>query len=254
MSNEDDLFWQIALSHDTGATDTTWLVPNEEELVPDSNGPDPFRRSLSAKIASSATRAEERVYTVLFQELLLESGVMSRIGGEVWEASLLLCAYILLYRDRVVDHLARSAAGSASINVLELGSGVGLPGLLVALLLRGTTVENASTVSDITVSLTDFDDNLLENLCANGQLNGFIADSGDINRNTVTGVSAEDGPLCRLSIDYLNWFDFNKPVTLAGGSEVLVDTQVHRRGSVSLMFGSALVYSPSHAAVADVIE
>ena len=44
------------------------------------------------------------------------------IGGELWDASYLLCAYILMSND---DALIRNS-------VLELGSGLGLPSLLIA--------------------------------------------------------------------------------------------------------------------------
>ena len=44
------------------------------------------------------------------------------IGGELWDASYLICAYILMSEG---DDLIRNS-------VLELGSGLGLPSLLIA--------------------------------------------------------------------------------------------------------------------------
>jgi hypothetical protein len=230
---DDDLFWQIAMAHESG-TDTTWLVPNDVELLPDDNGLEPFHRVLDADLYAPPSAADDEIHSVYFQELLLEAGVMSKIGGEVWEASLLLCAYIFLHRDRLFSALPGSGC-LGDFRAMELGSGIGLPGVLVASLLR----HRCSKVN-AHVTLTDFDNSLLENLCTNAILNGFKA------VGETCGVASSSSRIT-LSVDYLNWFDFKT------APSVPIEA-LWKRDSVDIMFGSALVYSPSHSAVADVID
>lgn len=106
-----------------------------------------------------------------------EEGCMSDIGGVLWEASVLLCCFILSHRQTFI-----------TASVLELGAGVGLPGLLLTALKRnyldqleaesGTEVDTERTLLSSTsthvqagevgsVCLTDYDSDVLDNLVRN---------------------------------------------------------------------------------------
>ena len=79
-------------------------------------------------------------------------GILDTIGGELWEASFLLSSYILLdyKKDKKWDS-----------RVLEIGTGCGLPSLLLTELMK--TYNNRN--NDMrTVTLTDNDTEVLNNL------------------------------------------------------------------------------------------
>jgi predicted nicotinamide N-methyase len=76
-------------------------------------------------------------------------GVLDIIGGELWEGALLLCAYILMHKENFLGH-----------DVLELGSGVGLPGLLLAAL----KARRADSQVASSVILSDNDPRVVRNL------------------------------------------------------------------------------------------
>jgi len=78
------------------------------------------------------------------------NGVLDIIGGELWEGALLLCVYIL-----------QNQYTFLTPDVLELGSGVGLPGLLLAQL-KASHLRMRQKVGEIT--LTDNDPRVVMNL------------------------------------------------------------------------------------------
>ena len=258
---DDDLFWQIACDRNIG-TDTTWIVPNDDDLIIETNRSVPFSRTLHKGHSHC-----DCSYSVNFQEVIQSSGVLSKIGGEVWEASLLLCAYLVLNEDHILNKVFKNSINPC---LMELGSGVGLPGLLMAelvarryvlgslyssvLLIKNCVtyrlVNTKSSCDRAAIVLTDFDNDLLENLCSNGELNEFIPRCAQNGGDASGGLSSPDSVPVPLSLEvqYLNWFDYYN------ASEVHSTLHSHWRGAVDFMFGSALVYSPSHCAVGDVIQ
>lgn len=79
------------------------------------------------------------------------SGVFETIGREMWEASLILCCIIL-----------KNLTKFCNSSVLELGSGVGIPSLLLVLLKQKYLLSKSEY--DIgEVIITDFDDDILFN-------------------------------------------------------------------------------------------
>lgn len=287
MSDEDDLFWQIALTQH-GSNLHPSINDNGNNHVYDygiraePNELTCFCQILTANkeypgnknpnISDVRTISRQTHFILYFQELLLDAGVMSTIGGEIWEASLLLCAYIVLNRDHMLYSLLNQCdCEPKNVEVLELGSGVGLPGLLVASLLQNWCMDTSNPHADINITLTDFDDSLLRNLCANGQLNGFDTDDGllepkEVSELVTDACATAAGGSCTLSVEYLNWFDYRNADTdidsnvdgdsCSGKSRSApcFPSQIRKKGAVDLIIGSALVYSPSHAAVVDVLK
>ena len=107
---------------------------------------------------------------------------------------------------------------------MELGGGVSLPSLLLAKLNENKLLGNSSVI------ITDYEDLLLENLghSISNQFE-FINNSSDA-ENESFGVSIE-------KLDWVN------PPTVLPGCE-----------TVEIILGSALIYSPDHAVVANIIR
>ena len=139
--------------------------------------------------------------------MLVGDGVMDVIGGEVWEASLLLCAYISMHRK---DFLGR--------RVMEMGSGIGLPSFLLIELNQSVasaintsgkedSIEGHSTgvSSDdlpVVVSMTDNDVRVLDNLCDMIAWKYVPCDKLQRLQHEVTnsdGYSARKLPLCNAT-------------------------------------------------------
>ena len=107
------------------------------------------------------------------------NGVLDIIGGELWEGALLLCVFILQFQQVFVRP-----------DVLELGSGVGLPGLLLAQLKANLISYMRGDVGDIT--LTDNDPRVVNNL------NSSVLALG-AGGNRITEQSKETPPLQDIS-------------------------------------------------------
>ena len=136
-------------------------------------------------------------------------GVFDLIGGETWEAAYLLAAFILKYPAMFMKKTC-----------LELGSGVGLPSLLLTALKVKDPQDSGSVI------LTDYEQLLLENL-----------------KSSVTTQFEEcqpDDSAVSLRIAPLDW--------LSCAEEDLPSLTM-----VELIMGSALVYQPDHAEVANVM-
>jgi hypothetical protein len=86
---------------------------------------------------------------ILIQELN-ESGIFHPIGGELWAASLILCSLIL-----------RNARYLSESSVLELGSGVGIPSMLLIFLKLKYLREKVQCGP---LYVTDYDEEVLNNL------------------------------------------------------------------------------------------
>lgn len=143
-------------------------------------------------------------------------GVFDLIGGELWEASLLLSAYILLNPEHFLFNTC-----------LELGTGVGLPSLLLATL-KQHKLGSIPSHDDVDIYMTDYESILLDNL-HEALLSQF---------KTAVGVETE--LTTTISLNHLDWIDRSN--------------QLPGLGKVSVVYGSALIYSPDHASCADVIR
>ena len=136
------------------------------------------------------------------------------IGGEVWEASFLLSAFVLL----------NPSLFSPGQRVLELGTGVGLPSLLLLELRRRRKRREGEDIqAPGELTLTDNDSVVLESLHISAVEEGGVEDS-------CKEKKGEDGDVA-LSVRYFDWLE---PAN--------IDPSLH-----DLVIGSALVYSPEHA-------
>ena len=155
-----------------------------------------------------------------------DAGVLDIIGGELWEASFYLSAYLLKHPELVLGN-----------NVVELGSGLGLPGFLAAALkssFQGGICTEVSPAKGGWVTCTDNDVELLNNMKTAGE--------------AIWAPNNSDKAGCysstvKLSIRCLDWLDRG-----------IEDSCVEATMPCDALIGSALVYSPDHAAVATVIR
>ena len=159
---------------------------------------------------------------VIVQETRGE-GVLDAIGGELWEASLLMCA------DIVVNHTLYIKGDS-----LEVGAGVGLPSLLLA---KMKAIHNESG----SICLTDYDHRVLMNLsdtvpllCDDECVDGVHLVQQDKGDKTGDNNKA----VVNITVEKLDWFE----------PESFSDLPLR----FDIMYGAALVYNPDHACLADI--
>lgn len=122
-------------------------------------------------------------------------------------------------------------------NVIELGSGVGLPALLLAktaLTKTATGIKNPS----VSIVMTDCDEDVLRNLRESIQTN-FPSSSSAFNEEN----KAFDSNIA-VSVQPLNWLDYKNCDSF----------ESNHAPTSSFLVGSALCYLPQHSCVADVIE
>lgn len=160
-------------------------------------------------------------------------GVLDDVGSELWEASLLLCSYILHHWTRFKRR-----------NALELGCGVALAGLLYAQL-------HLLSCESTEVSLSDFDGGLLGCLDVSIQRQ-FSVQSGADSETDAGGESAR----VALHTMLLDWREFSH------GDDDELGADLHRRlaacsanhSRFGLVLGSALCYTADHACLADLVR
>lgn len=148
--NYDDFLWDCALqSKDSSRLD---IVPDYEDDMRHFCVDNESNADIGATFQLSPTN-----HTTVQQEInicITESrgnGVLDIIGGELWEGALLLCIFILQHQQIFLRP-----------DVLELGSGVGLPGLLLSQLKANNIDLFKSNIGIIT--LTDNDPRVVCNL------------------------------------------------------------------------------------------
>jgi hypothetical protein len=166
------------------------------------------------------TRSPGSIIGQKFSLSILEDrvdGCVGRLSTELWEASFLLAASLV--RD---PQLLGDVSGG---RILELGCGCGLVGI-AALILITLGRCNASTVV-----FTDVDAVALELLCENiTQQTSFSAIAGS------EEFDRDDDESLIVQVRHLNWCDYQN---LARPPLAI--------GAVTLILGSALIYTPSHA-------
>ncbi len=269
-----DFLWECAL--EPQGKDRLWIIPDREDLFP-------FNRSKEDGKPFEYTTMLEKSTTEGLEDDLIEvnvveekgQGVMDLIGGEVWEAALLLCSYILLHRDRFLLETS---------SILELGAGVGLPSFLLTKLLQSGQHTISSTLNRI--AMTDNDDILLDNLQTtiqhfyDTQLTGTSTSLPQPQHTEEIANSLQEQ--LSLHVCQLDWGIFEQPQHQENISYVdaFEDTLQPHHSAVNssstsrlsyehiedllsptlyqdqydLLLGSALCYAPYHACLADLLQ
>ena len=93
-----DGLWNLELSPEE-STDTTYLVPDKFELYSELNQNELSREFVIRK--DNIRRYENGIDVEIIE--YREGGVLDIIGGELWEASLILCALILQSPDNFLN-------------------------------------------------------------------------------------------------------------------------------------------------------
>lgn len=151
---EDDFLWECAFKQEK--KDRLWIIPDKEEFQLDDH---PFIHQEYQIIETIEANKNESNEIKVVVKANSGDGVFDIIGGEVWEASLLLSSYLFLNKERYI---------SVSSNFLELGSGIGLPSFILTNLLlhetRNCRLSQQQQLEQPLITLTDYESNLLENL------------------------------------------------------------------------------------------
>jgi hypothetical protein len=264
----DDFLWECAFTRTV--KDRLWIIPDKEELnlhyeVSSNSFPSRLKEypieGLSkepSSVKALKNHLQRRYVSVKVMEERGE-GILDIIGGEVWEAALLLSSYIYLNRDLYLD-------SQESINILELGCGVALPSFLLANLHLQRTLDNKSnTISDLRLVLSDYEADLLINLdrivTKSYSIKSAKAKDEDLTDEDGFGelpiVEQEAQPATpanlRLAVAALDWANFSSDSVERPGVSSLPETMKH--GYFDFLYGSALCYAPYHGqCLADVVE
>jgi predicted nicotinamide N-methyase len=238
---DNDFLWECALIP-TDVNSTLFLVPGILD--------EPKNFLPNERLLKCTTFLPERSGDDLKMETLSISvveirgnGVLDTVGGEIWEASLLLCAYILLHPQLFIH-----------TSVLELGSGLGLPGFLLAELQSLVASEHEREVC-----LSDNDPRCVENLMNlvqqhyGGETSNLIHSS---NENGKVGIRVQ------LSAIDLDWSAYVKQSNFLAGDindEAAIGLSDSQEITLSnqrfqVLMGSALCYSPYHICLADTVK
>jgi hypothetical protein len=267
--DQDDLFWNIEMDGQQHNGDTTWLAPTADDdfhqrddsycreyRLPALPPPPP---PLLPPLAGGGGAGRATI-DIGITPIRGDSGVLDIIGGELWEACFYLCAYILQHADLFVHS-----------TVLELGAGLGLPGLLISQLKSLSLHRDAATAPprhEVDVCLSDKALELLEHLSSTIDLSlggKRIAAGPSADKPSAGGEGGgasggegdgegEGGCGVRVQVRHLDWQAYvdisdcdwtlkpRHPEALMDGNQW------------DVVVGSALVYSPSHASVAFVLR
>ena len=249
---DEDPFWDIELDRQNQESSSIdWLAPNLNDEIGKSHNYEKEQFVYKSSISNEGSPLNVTITETM------GDGVMGIIGGELWEAALLLCSYIIVDRD-----LQKKAIES---NVCELGSGVGLSGLMVLALKQ--QAKSGCKVGEL--CLSDYEKCLLDNLALSVQRQTEQANRASNKDVTVSdleiGIGIGNGKsrvncertVCVEKVDWYDYFplpasssshdrtDNNNSVhvtSTGGSSNLLVDKQ-----RFDLAIGSALCYSPDHA-------
>lgn len=207
---DDDFLWACAL-----------ILPRNESFDIDFHGTGLLLSETALNFSQSTYSCQNKTSNddALVVRVLEErgNGVIDTIGGEIWEAALLLCGLIM----------QEASLWTAHRHVVELGSGVGLPALLLAQL--NARLQHMHPQQHVV--LTDYNPKLLQNLdCA-------------VRGQFTASPCPDRQPHCPLlvTIAQLDWSLFTADAPKQSLTAALQADQV------DLIFGSALCYEPSHA-------
>ena len=259
--DDDDFLWQCALL-EKACDSTQFLVPGVLDE------PKKFLTSHKHSEQLSFSVVLPRRFDAPVEDFEISvgvieirgNGVLDTIGGEIWEASLLLCAYILLHPNQFIHN-----------SVLELGSGLGLPGLLIAELRSSVRSSNEREIC-----LSDNDPRCVENLAdLIHRRYGDTVNEDDIAREITQSQPLDNCSFLKncCSVVDLDWTSYISTVS----SSVTTDTCTAHGSSLSVtgnalenavtereclldgqrfqyIIGSALCYSPYHVCLADTVR
>eukprot|EP01038_Epipyxis_sp_PR26KG_P011690 gene11690-15652_t len=185
-------------------------------------------------------------------------GLLDFIGGELWEASLLMCSYI------INNYNSKFCSTNSQLNhILELGSGVGLPGFLLLWLklhyphqsLSSAVVTDAITSSNKSITLSDYDFRALD--CLDETINREFKENYIIIPNTIDNTFGKNvnqsnnftkASTIKACVRHIDWAVFDP----------FINSQFKQNYDFNIdydfIFGSALCYSPHHACLANLIQ
>jgi len=277
-----DFLWDCALENQ--GKDRQWIIPDREDLFPynkSKSGATSFTFSTKLEkqqLCQKLTEEENCIPVNIIEEK--GQGVMDLIGGEVWEAALLLCSYILC-NQRTIIHSA--------CNILELGAGVGLPSFLLTKLITQSSHSHLFNAKSITI--TDNDDVLLDNLRSTIQQyydrDFSLLQSYQNNEpcpiDSINISNKDSTEALLLNVCQLDWGLFEDHPSHDSNSDsntedenslshsqpipTSLDLYARKRESIEdrlspmlyqdqydLLIGSALCYAPYHACLADLLQ
>ena len=240
---------------DKDRNSTLFMVPGPQDEPKHFLGSDKYRDLEYSTLVPS--RCSESVFNLELSIAVVEirgNGVLDTVGGEIWEACLLLCAFILLYPNLFVQN-----------SVLELGSGLGLPGLLVTEL---QSLVKSPFMRE--VCLSDNDPRCVESLIQLIQGSHWALDVGG---KELLPESNCENKLTVIDMDWSSYVIHNiNPSDLStdknasdcdlDSSVADTDQDVHVDGESNMLskerfqilMGSALCYSPYHICLADTVK
>lgn len=237
----DDIFWEAELSSNAGK-DRRWIIPDKEDLDPpesinftENDAVVMFSFSRFQSSTCAATRTADILVRILEER---GRGVWDAVGGEVWEASLLLSIWLRF-------HLFSILSRDPSQYVMELGCGVALPSLYISNYYANNYEDILFANSDtfLKFTLSDHDSCLLQNLASNiDSLKDIKA--FDINNNPQVSQC--------LEIAKLDWTIFGSSQSFEEYDALLPPAL--NRHSFDIIYGSALCYAPCHKCLAYLIR
>jgi hypothetical protein len=267
---EEDVFWSLVDSNDH-SLNKFCLDPLNSHIAQQTGSsykPKTFfiasKRDPFGLMNSPSQQADASIYVFLGE--MKEEGCLSDIGGVMWEASVLLCCFVLSHQEVFIP-----------ASVLELGAGVGLPGLLLAVLKRNyldqmqvnrTSTAQEQEVSVGSVCLSDYDSDVLDNLVCNiyhqfCSTCDVLCGPCDSSR---ASSSESDSSQVSITVKQLDWTDDayqlqSKDVhthrTSCGVPDHSEQEEEEDKGEeergYSLLIGSELIYMSSLAPLANVI-
>lgn len=204
----DDLLWECAMQDNRSRDrELTYRDIEHHEMI--------FKQDSCEfnSYENSSCQVNNASSTVVIQEVMGE-GVMGLIGGEVWEASLLLAVYMLKNEEFLSNR-----------RILELGSGTGLPLLffLTFCCLRNTNCD---------IIFSDNDSEILSNLVVT--LREHYSSKNECSPSH-----------CKVRVEHLDWSDFSSNKDLS---------EKCKRIAPHTIVGSALCYSFFHTCLADTLK
>ena len=220
----DDFLWNCALEHD---------VNSRLDIVPDYE--DDMKHFCTNNLHLKQVESAYEACAMLqpcdnnISIEILESrnnGVLDIIGGELWEGALLLCAFIL----------SRSDLFSGK-SVLELGSGVGLPGLLLSALKIIHQDKGSVTLSDNDPRVVTTLNQTIENqfkLCSAKQ---------SITNNQTYNFT----PINTRLLDWSIFMDCTENNLYPGSHHPAAVALEQTRTGCQMIIGCELCYAPYHA-------
>jgi hypothetical protein len=210
----DDFLWDCAFINEN--KDRLWIIPDEEDFHLNEQE-EIYQEYLVISTKYDISCKWNGGHMVKVTEKRLNNGVLDIIGGEVWEASLLLSSFLILNSSKFLD-------GS---NILELGSGVGLPSFLLTNMKLAHQL-TTSLDSPSMITITDYESSLLKNLSSTIEMNyncTEVNDEEDVDFkfhlsndcNSLNGnVSHRSiGSLLQMNVCSLDWTKFQPILPLA---------------------------------------